>query len=83
MNWRKERRSQFPTIPTNRYVRFSCLLRTAESQLSEEAGTSATPADITNNPHNFEFVELEAAMLPRMLDEFDAAAINTQLCAAS
>lgn len=31
---------------------------------------------IAENPHNFEFVELEAANLPRSLDDVDAAVIN-------
>ncbi|GFR37511.1 methionine ABC transporter substrate-binding protein [Insulibacter thermoxylanivorax] len=66
-----------PNDPTNRGRALLLLAQNGLIELSEEAGTSATPADITNNPHNFEFVELEAAMLPRMLDEFDAAAINT------
>lgn len=32
--------------------------------------------NIAENPHNFEFVELEAANLPRSLDDVDAAVIN-------
>lgn len=35
-----------------------------------------TLQDIAENPHNFEFVELEAANLPRSLDDVDAAVIN-------
>lgn len=35
-----------------------------------------TPQDIEENPHNFEIVELEAANLPRSLDDVDAAVIN-------
>lgn len=45
--------------------------------LDEEAGVDVTLADIKENPRNFQFVELEAASLPRMLDEFDIATINT------
>ena len=37
----------------------------------------ATVSDIKNNPRGFKFVELEAATLPRVLDEVDIAAINT------
>jgi D-methionine transport system substrate-binding protein len=40
------------------------------------AGLTATPRDITGNPKNFRFQELEAAQLPRSLPDVDAAAIN-------
>lgn len=35
-----------------------------------------TPADITENPHGFQFEEIEAGGLPRMLEDVDAAIIN-------
>jgi D-methionine transport system substrate-binding protein len=44
--------------------------------LSPQAGITATVRDITSNPKNFKFRELEAAMLPRTLVDVDAAAIN-------
>jgi D-methionine transport system substrate-binding protein len=40
------------------------------------AGVTATPLDITANPKNLKFQELEAAQLPRSLPDVDAAAIN-------
>ena len=39
-------------------------------------GLTATPRDITDNPRNFRFRELEAAQLTRSLSDVDAAAIN-------
>jgi D-methionine transport system substrate-binding protein len=39
-------------------------------------GLEATPRDITGNPKNITFRELEAAQLPRSLQDVDAAAIN-------
>lgn len=36
-----------------------------------------TPRDISKNPNNFKFKELEAAQLPRVLSDVDAAFINT------
>jgi D-methionine transport system substrate-binding protein len=39
-------------------------------------GLTATPRDITANPKNFRFQELEAAQLPRSLQDVDAATIN-------
>jgi D-methionine transport system substrate-binding protein len=34
------------------------------------------PADITENPRNFTFVEIEASGLPRQIDDVDAAIVN-------
>jgi len=45
-------------------------------KLRDGAGLTATPRDIVNNPKNFRFQELEAAQLPRSLQDVDAAAIN-------
>ncbi|MFC0598696.1 MetQ/NlpA family ABC transporter substrate-binding protein [Streptomyces palmae] len=44
--------------------------------LKSDAGNEATPADIAENPKGLKFKELEAAMLPRSLDDVDAAVIN-------
>lgn len=45
--------------------------------LKDGAGIEATKADITANPKNLKIKELDAAMLPRQLDEVDLALINT------
>ena len=45
--------------------------------LSEDAGLECTPNDIVDNPHNQKFQELEAAMLPQVLDDVDIAVINS------
>ncbi|MEU0849888.1 MetQ/NlpA family ABC transporter substrate-binding protein [Streptomyces flaveolus] len=44
--------------------------------LKDGAGNSATTADITKNPKNLKFKELEAAQTPRSLNDVDAAVIN-------
>jgi D-methionine transport system substrate-binding protein len=44
--------------------------------LKHDAGLTATSRDITSNPKNFRFQELEAAQLPRSLQDVDAATIN-------
>ncbi|MFB8772785.1 MetQ/NlpA family ABC transporter substrate-binding protein [Streptomyces broussonetiae] len=44
--------------------------------LKDGVGTSATTADITDNPKNLKFKELEAAQTPRSLKDVDAAVIN-------
>lgn len=45
-------------------------------KLSEEAGLEATEADIVENPKGLVFEPLEAAQLPRVLSDVDAAVIN-------
>ncbi|MET9732271.1 MetQ/NlpA family ABC transporter substrate-binding protein [Streptomyces sp. NPDC006458] len=44
--------------------------------LKDGVGNEATPADITKNPRNFKFKELEAAQTPRSLQDVDAAVVN-------
>ena len=44
--------------------------------LKAGVGNEATPADITKNPKNLKFKELEAAQTPRSLDDVDAAVVN-------
>ncbi len=45
--------------------------------LKDDTNIAATKADITENKKNLEIIELDAAMLPRQLDEVDLALINT------
>lgn len=45
-------------------------------ELDDEKRETATPLDITKNDLNIEFVELDAAQLPKMLDELELAVIN-------
>lgn len=44
--------------------------------LKDGVGTAATPADITKNPKDLKFKELEAAQTPRSLQDVDAAVVN-------
>ena len=44
--------------------------------LAEGAGITATPNDIVENPHNVNFIEQEAAMLPSTLADADFSVIN-------
>lgn len=46
-------------------------------------GSNATPLDIESNPKKIKLVELDAAQLPRSLDDVDAAAINTNYALSS
>lgn len=45
-------------------------------KLDEKAGFNATEKDIVENPKNLKFQALEAATLPRTLDEVDISVIN-------
>lgn len=45
-------------------------------KLSDDAGITATPNDIVDNPHNVKFVEQEAAVLPSTLADADFSVIN-------
>ena len=45
--------------------------------LKDPDNALATPKDIAANPKGFKFKELEAALLPRVLDQVDLALINT------
>ena len=65
-----------PNDPTNE-ARALLLLESAHIiVLREGAGLGATPQDITENPYNLQFKEIEAATLPRVLVDVDGAVIN-------
>jgi D-methionine transport system substrate-binding protein len=46
-------------------------------KLKDATGLTQTPLDIVENPMNLKFQELEAAQLPRVLQDVDFAIINT------
>lgn len=46
-------------------------------KLDPDAGITATVRDITSNPHNITFKEVEAAQLPIVLQDVDYAVINS------
>ena len=66
-----------PNDATNGGRALILLHKTGLITLKDPANILATKEDVTDNPHNFEFVELEAAQLPRSLDDVGAAVINT------
>jgi D-methionine transport system substrate-binding protein len=65
-----------PNDPTNGGRALLLLQSNGLITLRDDAGVTATAGDVTSNPRNFRFVELEAAQLPRSLGDVDAAAIN-------
>ena len=66
-----------PNDPTNGGRVLLLLEEKGLIKLKPEAGLKATPLDVIDNPKKIKFVELEAAQLPRSLDDLDASAVNT------
>ena len=65
-----------PNDPTNEGRALLLLQSAGLIKLKYDAGLEAIPLDITENPKNFKFSEIEAATLPRVLSDVDAAIIN-------
>ncbi len=65
-----------PNDPTNEGRALLLLQAKGLLKLADAAGLAGTPADIVENPKNLKFKELEAAQLPRVLQDVDAAVIN-------
>lgn len=66
-----------PNDPTNGGRALLIIADKGAIKLKEGSGLKVTLADIVENKKNFKFVELDAAQLPRSIDDVDAAAINT------
>ena len=66
-----------PNDPTNGGRALLVLQANGLIKLKPEIGLKATPADVVENPKNIQFAELDAAQLPRSLDDTDASVINT------
>ncbi|WP_027013759.1 MetQ/NlpA family ABC transporter substrate-binding protein [Comamonas composti] len=66
-----------PNDPTNGGRVLLLLQAQGLIKLKEGAGLKATPLDVVSNPKKLRFVELDAAQLPRSLDDLQASAINT------
>lgn len=66
-----------PNDPTNGGRALALLAKAGIIKLKDGAGVTATVKDITDNPKNLKIRELEAAQLPRSLDDLTLAVINT------
>jgi D-methionine transport system substrate-binding protein len=66
-----------PNDPTNGGRALLLLQKQGLLKLRADAGLKATPLDIVENPRKLKIVELDAAQIPRSLNDVDAAAINT------
>ncbi|WP_166268788.1 MetQ/NlpA family ABC transporter substrate-binding protein [Marinobacter caseinilyticus] len=66
-----------PNDPTNGGRALLLLQKAGLITLKDSSKITATPRDIAENPKSIEFFELEAATLPRVLDQVAVALINT------
>ncbi|MDL0432854.1 MetQ/NlpA family ABC transporter substrate-binding protein [Marinobacter sp. TBZ242] len=66
-----------PNDPTNGGRALLLLQKAGLITLEDDSKITATPRDIADNPKNLDFKELEAATLPRILNQVDLALINT------
>ena len=65
-----------PNDTTNEARALQLLAAQGIITIREDAGLTATVNDITENPHNVQVKELEAAQLPRTLADVDYAVMN-------
>lgn len=70
-------RVAIPNDPTNGGRGLLLLEAHGVIKLRPGVGLKASPVDIVDNPKKLKFVELDAAQLPRALDEVDAATVNS------
>ena len=73
---KKKARIGIPNDPSNEGRALLLLQEAGLITLDPKAGITATVQDIKSNPLNLKFVEVEAASLPRVLADVDAAVIN-------
>lgn len=72
-----------PNDPSNDSRALLLLAKHGLIGLRDPSNQLATVKDITANPKHLKFREMEAAMLPRTLDEVDLALINTNYALAA
>ncbi|MDO5611992.1 MAG: MetQ/NlpA family ABC transporter substrate-binding protein [Paracoccus sp. (in: a-proteobacteria)] len=76
-------RVAIPNDPTNGGRALLVLQQKGVLKLAEGTGLVPSPLDVTENPKNLRFMELDAAQLPRALADADVAVINTNYALAS
>ena len=65
-----------PSDPTNSARALLLLQSAGLVTLKDPTGLTNTPFDVTSNPKNIQITELEAAQIPRSIEDLDAAVIN-------
>lgn len=66
-----------PNDATNEARALQLLAAQGLIEINPDAGLNATPNDITSNPKNLEFTELDASMIANTIEEFDLNVINS------
>ncbi|HEV2675590.1 MAG TPA: MetQ/NlpA family ABC transporter substrate-binding protein [Aliidongia sp.] len=66
-----------PNDPSNGGRAINLLAANKLIAVAPGKGLLPSLADVADNPRGFKFIELDAAQLPRSLDDLDAAVINT------
>lgn len=70
-------------LPNDASNESRALLLLASAGLIETTDAPTTIADITDNPRDFDFLEVDAATLPQALDDTDASIVNFSFAAAA
>jgi D-methionine transport system substrate-binding protein len=66
-----------PNDPTNGSRALAVFEKAGLIKIKEDKKETASIYDLAENPKEIEFIELDAAQIPKQLSELDAAAINT------
>lgn len=66
-----------PNDPANGGRALLLLQKAGVIKLKPDAGVTATPLDIAENPKRLRFVEVEAAQVPRTIPDVDLAVVNS------
>ncbi len=66
-----------PNDPSNGGRALAILESAKLLKLKDGVGVSATAKDIVDNPKNLQIIEIEAALLPRSMDDTDLSVINS------
>ncbi|GHS92067.1 metal ABC transporter substrate-binding protein [Planctomycetales bacterium] len=80
---RKGDRVALPNDATNEGRALLLLQKAGVIKLRPDAGLTATPIDVTENPLNLRLIEVDAAQTARSLDDVAVAAINTNFAVAA
>ena len=76
-------RVSIPNDPSNESRALTVLQQAGLIKLKNPKNLASTPADIIYNPKHLKFVELDAAQLPRSLDDVDLSVINSTYAVAA
>lgn len=74
---KKGARISIPNDPANGGRALLLLQAAGLIKLKDGAGATATTLDIADNPKRLRFIEVEAAQVPRTLDDVDVAVVNS------